>query len=106
MNREERIIYLKNFLLSDPNDVFSNYALGIEYFSDENFNEAEKYFKKVLILNPKYIACYYQMGKLFQTKQENEIALQFLKDGLKLAETINDKKAKNEFEEAIFLLED
>jgi tetratricopeptide (TPR) repeat protein len=107
MERLGRIDMLIELLRNDTEDVFLNYALGLEYSSDlGTVNEAEQQYKKVLQLNKDYIAAYYQMGKLFESQLKNEQALRYFKDGLAVAKKLNDSKAVNEFEEAIFLLED
>ena len=106
MNRQERIEYLQDLLVSEPHDVFSNYALGLEYTADENYPEAEIQFKKVIELDRNYIASYFQLGKLMEKQNLKKAALDAFGKGLQLATSLKDQKAKNEFEEAIFLLED
>jgi Tfp pilus assembly protein PilF len=106
MDRLGRIDMLLELLSKEPNDIFLNYALGIEYVSELNVSDAEKQFKKVLNLNPDYIAAYYQLGKLFESQVKNEEALSFFRKGLDLARKQKNNKSVNEFNEAIFMLED
>ncbi len=94
-------------LLTEPNDIFLNYALGLELVrKPEAFTEAENQFKKVLYLNANYIAALYQLGKLYESLQKNEEALSCFRNGLEKAKALKDNKAINEFGEAIFMLEE
>lgn len=106
MERINRIALLKEFLIKEPNDIFSNYALGIEYFGEQNIEQATLQFKKVLTLNTDYSPAYYQLGKIFEAQLKNTEALDYYKKGLLIAQIAKDNKSINEFNEAIFLLED
>lgn len=105
MSQNGRLESLLELLKSDGNDLFLNYALGIEYTSIGNYMEAETQFKKVLALDENYIAGYYQMGKLLEVLDKNEAALGYFQIGLEKAKLKKDNKAVNEFGEAIFMLE-
>ncbi len=100
-----RLAQLKNMLELEPNDLFLNYSLGLENMAQSNIIEAEFQFKKALDLNPDYIPAYYQLGKLFEIKNNEKQAILFFKNGLEKAKSVKDFKTINEFEEAIFLLE-
>jgi tetratricopeptide (TPR) repeat protein len=106
MDRLSRIDMLLELLKAEPDDVFLNYALGVEHMSELNLADAESQFRKVISLQPDYIPAYYQMGKLFESKLMNPEALGFYRQGLELARAKKDNKAVNEFSEAIFMLED
>lgn len=101
-----RINKLKELLKNESDDLFLNYALGIEYQSLLNLKQAEAQFKKVIELNPEYIAAYYQIGKNFEAQSKKKEALNYYKIGLESAKLKKDFKAINEFGEAIFMLED
>jgi len=105
MKTPRRIDMLFELLENEPNDLFLNYAIGIEYVSLQNFEEAESQFKKVISFDENYIAAYYQLGKLFEAQSKNDVALPYFRNGLELARRKKDKSI-HEFEEAIFLLED
>lgn len=93
-------------LEKEPDDLFLNYALGTEYVGELDLGQAEFQFKKVLKLDPEYIAAYYQLGKLFESVLKNTEALEFYRLGLEKAKLGKNNKAINEFGEAIFMLED
>ena len=106
MDRLNRIDMLHEMLLKEPNDIFLTYALGIEFVGELDVVQAEFQFKKVLQMEPEYIAAYYQLGKLFESQLKNTEALHFYKLGLEKAKIIKNNKAINEFGEAVFMLED
>lgn len=107
MERSGRIDELKNMLQQEPDDLFINYALGIEFLNDiATLSDAETQFKKVLSFDPDYIAAYYQLGKLFESQSNIGEALNYFRSGLDKAKLQKNNKSINEFSEAIFLLED
>ncbi len=106
MTAEVRIQSLTEMLKLEPNDVFLNYSLGIEYMALNKLNEAEAQFKNVLSINADYIAVYYQLGKLYEALAINSEALKSYKLGLEKAKSQKNNKAINEINEAIFLIED
>ena len=94
MLNTERIEKIFELLKTEPNDIFLNYALGIEYITNpENYSLAEEQFKKVLLLNPEYIAVHYQLGKLFEAQAKNIEALEYYKTGLTKAKEQKNNKA-------------
>lgn len=104
MQNVNRIHSLLEMLINEPDDVFLNYALGIEYMTISDFKQAEIQFKKVLNLNTNYIATYYQLGKLLEAQTRIIEALEFYNIGLEKAKQVKNNKAINEFNEAIFIL--
>jgi tetratricopeptide (TPR) repeat protein len=107
MERSQRVNMLMGMLEKEPNDLFLNYALGLECAKDlQTVHDAESQFRIVLSLDETYHAAYYQLGQLFEALQRAPEAIEFYKKGLEQAEIRKDLKAANEFREAIFLLED
>ena len=102
-----RIEQLLKLLEQEPDDLFLNYALGLEYAKDLNSPaDAESQFRMVLNSDKNYLAAYYQLGQLFEKVERPAEALEFYKEGLALARLQRNNKAINEFGEAVFLLED
>ncbi len=106
MEPVKRLNLLLSQLEQEPDDVFLNYALGMEYASGQNPAAAESQFKKVIGFNADYIAAYYQLGKLYEAQSNIPEALNFYRTGLEKARIKKDHKAINEFGEAIFMLEE
>ena len=106
MDRLSRINMLLSLLVNEPNDVFTNYALAIEYAGEGDLEKAEKQFLKVLEIDNNYLPCYYQLGQLHEKHKGTQVALDYYKKGLELAKLQGNSKTANEISEAIFLLED
>ena len=106
MKHLNRITALIEMLKNQPEDLFLNYALGLEHISQRAYTEAETQFKKVISLKANHLAAYYQLAKLFEEQQKNDDALFYYKLGLEKAQEEKDNKTISEFKEAIFLLDD
>lgn len=107
MKNAGRIESLMSMLEKEPDDLFLNYALGLEYASDlDKVADAESQFKIVLGLDKNYIPAYYQLGQLFSSLLRTPEALEYYTCGLEKAKEQKNNKAINEFGEAIFMLED
>lgn len=106
MERLPRKELIFDMLVKEPNDVFLNYALAMEHLSTEEFKDAEVQLKKVLTINPNYLPCFYQLGQVNEKLGNNDIALNFYKQGVELAKSQNNNKALGELNEAIWMLED
>ena len=102
-SRKEQILTM---LVSEPNDVFLNYALAMELLAIDTFNEAEEQFKKVLTINSTYLPCFYQLGQVSEKLGNNDTAITYYKQGIDLAKLQNNNKALGELNEAIWMLED
>ena len=106
MDRLSRIDMLIKLLENEPDDIFLNYVLGIEFVAEIDLMDAEKQFKKVITIDKSYVPAYYQLGKLFESQLKKEEALVYFNEGLAFAKEQKNNKTVNEFEEAIYLLED
>ncbi len=94
-------------LVNEPDDLFLNFALGLEYLTNsESLHLAEQQFKLVLQHDANYLAAYYQLGKLLEASERKTQALEIFQQGLNIAKQQKNNKAVNEFSEAIFMLED
>lgn len=103
LSRKEQIL---NMLVSEPNDVFLNYALAMEFVSSNELKEADEQLKKVLSIKTDYLPCFYQLGQVNEKLNNNDIALTYYKQGVDLAKSQNNNKALGELNEAIWMLED
>jgi Tfp pilus assembly protein PilF len=94
-------------LEKEPDDLFLNFALGLEYANKtDTIFLAEQQYKLVLSNNDNYIAAYYQLGKLYESILKKTEALEMYLIGLNKAKEQKNNKAVNEFSEAVFMLED
>jgi Tfp pilus assembly protein PilF len=107
MAGNERLKKLLQMLSEEPRDVFLNYAVALEYLKDPNtIDKAEYQFLNVIDQDKNYLAAYYQLGKLYESKKDFVAAKTYFETGrLRSLEQKNTKSA-SEFGEALFMLED
>jgi tetratricopeptide (TPR) repeat protein len=105
MDRLPRIDMLLSMLEKEPEDIFLNYALAVEFVGEKKFEEAEQQFLKTVKINSEYLPCYYQLGQIAEKIKTEKEALEYYKKGLELAQKQNNQKAINELNEAIWMLE-
>ncbi len=106
MDRYSRKDMILEMLVTEPKDVFLNYALAIELETEKEFPEAEKQLLKTLEIEKTYLPCFYRLGQIAEKIKTPEEAIVYYKQGLDLAKKQNDNKTANELSEAIWLLED
>ncbi len=99
-----RIEQLQKFIEQDASDVFSRYALGLEYVKLEKLTEAEKCFQFLFVHHPTYVSTYYQLGKLLQKLGKEEEAKSVFKKGMLLTQK-SDAKTYSELQNALTNLE-
>ena len=106
MERLPRKELIFDMLLKEPNDIFLNYALAMEFVAANELNEANKQLQKVLSIKQDYLPCYYQLGQVNEKLGNNDVALIYYKQGVDFAKAQNNNKALGELNEAIWMLED
>lgn len=93
-NRLEKLLEMQK---ENPNDLFFEYAIALEYKAIGRIDDAINQFEKSISLDENHIASYYQLGIIFEQKAETEKALKYLTRGFELAKFKNDLKTANEF---------
>jgi predicted Zn-dependent protease len=91
---------LIEMLEQQPDDLFLQYALGMEYLGMGKTADAEKQFRAILLVDAHHVASYYQLGKLLEGTDECE-AIQIYEKGMAEAKLRNDLKTMNEFRSAL-----
>ena len=94
----------KNFLMYDINDSFLKYALALEYVRVKENDIARDCFLKLIKEDKNYVASYYQLGKLYESLNEVEKAMEIYKNGIEIAQKIENKKTLLELQEAYNML--
>lgn len=97
---------LLSMLAKEPDDVFFNYALAIEYVGENKFQDAEEQFLRTIKLNEEYLPSYYQLGQTFEKLGKKTEAKEIYLKGLDLAKKQKNQKALNEINEAIVMIEE
>ncbi len=96
-----RIENLKQALAVDANDTFARYALGLEYISLKEFDSAKDIFEELRILDPNYVATYYQLGKTYEQLGDETQARKIYEKGIYVASSQSDSHTKEELEQAL-----
>lgn len=101
-----RLEKLQEFLIVDPNDSFTQYAIGLEYRSLKDFPKAIEQLEALVINDPGYVATYYQLADCYREIKEKEKAKGCYQKGITQARAANDLHAASELQMALDELED
>lgn len=99
-----RLEQLEKMLKTDPDDVFLNFGLAMEYVRAGRADEAIAQFTRVTELDPKYIPGYFQLGNFYVSLGRKDEARQAFSQGMKVAADVGDSHAAAEMSEALALL--
>lgn len=100
------MLLIEEMLVKNPQDIFLNYALAMEFKSAKDVDKALSQLDKVIALDKAYIAAYFQKGELLMQIGQSKSALVFLQKGKELALQSNDTRTAGEFSELILALAD
>ena len=101
---KSRLEQLQEFLKDDINDSILKYALALEYVKVKENDTARDCFLKLIKEDKNYVASYYQLGKLYESLNEVEKAMGIYKNGIEIAQKIENKKTLLELQEAYNML--
>lgn len=94
--KKTRIEALEEFFTQDRNDVFSRYALGLEYISQHEYERGIKYLSEVLKLDPNHIAAYQQLGQIYARLLRTDESINIYRQGIEAARNLGDNHAVQE----------
>lgn len=97
---------ITEMLVKNPDDTFLNYAAALENKKRNKPKKAISIFKKIVNMDPDYLATYYQLGKLLEEVGKTEEAVEVYKRGRELAKKTKDVKAMGELSEALMILDE
>ncbi|MVN91581.1 tetratricopeptide repeat protein [Mucilaginibacter aquatilis] len=95
-----RLQKLLEFLQSEPNDEFVQYALATEYLKLNDTENALKYFEGLVNNHPNYSGTYYHLGKLYEQLNRKEDALRTYQQGMQITRQKRDNHALSELQSA------
>lgn len=101
MSRIERI---EQLLSNEPDDVFLNFSLAMEYVKAERADDALARFARVHKLDPDYVPAYYQRGNLLASLDRIDPACEALREGIAAAKRNGDQHAVDEMQQSLDLL--
>ncbi|MBI4548135.1 MAG: tetratricopeptide repeat protein [Ignavibacteriae bacterium] len=96
-----RLEALQKFLQDDPADVFTHYALALEFASLNNYQEAITKLEALLSLDPNYLPAYHQLGLILTTLHRTEGARKIFEKGIQVAVASGNTHAQDEIQEAL-----
>ena len=89
---------LEQLLESDPDDVFLQYALALEFVSEGNRPLAAERLEQLLARDPSYIAAYFQLGRILAEDGDTNRARDTLRRGIATANRAGDTHAAAEMQ--------
>ena len=89
----KRLEALLKFLAQDPDDTFTRYAIGLEYITSKEYDEAIKFLESVLALDKNYLAAYQQLGHIYAITNRKDKAVEVYQRGIESANLSGDKHA-------------
>ena len=101
-----RISILESYLNEDPHDVFSRYALALEYKELGRIQDAYDHYIILKKQHPDYLPTYYMAGKTAEELQLFNEALGWYSEGGLMAIRSNNGQALNELNAAAQMLKD
>ncbi len=105
MDSRDRINALQLLLENEPNDSFLNYALALEFHKQGDTVLAIQKIEMLLQSDESYLGAYLQLGQLYEQMDEPEKAKSIYQKGCVLANVQKNRKAYNELQQSIELLE-
>ena len=99
-----RLDKIQQMLKADPNDVFLNFSLAMEYVKENRHAEAVAQFERVTQLDPNHVAAYMQRASVLVILKRTDDARQALEQGIAAAKRVGDTHAAEKMTQALTLL--
>ena len=103
---KDRLKMIEDMLSKNPTDTFLNYAAALECKKFGKVDRAQKLLENVKDIDIKYLAVYFQLGKIYEEKGEPKKAIDMYKEGIKIAKELDDGKTQGELAEALLMLDE
>lgn len=101
----KRISTLAKAVKEHPGDSFYKFTLALEMLKIDELQKARILFEDIRKNDPDYVGVYYHLAKLYEALSENKKALNTYKEGMEVAEKLNDQHTKSELSAALINLE-
>ncbi len=95
---------LKEALAANPNDTFTHYGLAMEYSRAGDVEAALAEYKRVIEINPDYVAAYQMAGQMLASAGRSEEARRMLEGGIACAHRAGNQHAESEMQGMLELL--
>lgn len=97
----DRMATIKRMIETEPEDVFLNFSLAMEYQSAGKVDEAVAQYDRTLALDPHYLAAHLRKGELLMAQNRYDEARQALEAGAAVARETNDAHMLDNLNELI-----
>lgn len=101
----DRLAALLAFLVDDPSDDFTRFALAQEYARLGRTAEARAAYEGLVRASPGYVGTYYHLGKLCEAEGDADAARRAYRDGIAVASAARDAHARAELQSALLALD-
>jgi len=101
---DNRLEVLKNLVAQNPSDSFSRYGLATAYAAAGDLAQAVEEYRKLLEVNPKYVAAYYHSGQALEKLGKRDEARQIYRRGIEVSTQVGDLHTLSELEAVLDLL--
>jgi tetratricopeptide (TPR) repeat protein len=101
---ENRLELLKSLVEKNPGDSFARYGLAMAYASAGDHAQAVEEYRKLLEMNPKYLAAYYHGGQALEKLGKLDEAREIYRRGIAISYEIGDQHTCSELEAVLGLL--
>jgi tetratricopeptide (TPR) repeat protein len=92
-NRLEQLLKLYQ---QNNRDAFIIFAIAKEYEKNKDIENALSFYEKLVADFPDYVGTYYHLGKLYETLNNFEKALQTYEKGISVAKALGDNLSLSE----------
>ncbi len=100
----DRLDTLQSFLELDSNDLFTRFAIAMEFVKRGDDAEAERWFLDILNRDERYIGVYYHLGGVYERGESFDEAKSIYTRGIGLARSMGEHHAASELEAALLEL--
>jgi uncharacterized protein HemY len=97
----DRIDTIKQLLSQNPNDIFLNYALAMEFMSINDWSSAANQLEGIKKMQEDYLPLYYQLAHIYEELNDADKAIVVYNEGINLAIKQLDKKTELELKSAL-----
>ena len=97
----DRIDTIKQLLSQNPNDIFLNYALAMEYMSISDWNSAIIQLEWIRNNQSDYLPLYYQLAHVYEEINDTDNAIVIYNEGINIAIKHSNKKTELELKSAL-----
>ncbi len=101
---DNRLELLRTLVAQNPGDSFARYGLAMAFAGAGEHAQAVEQYRKLIEINPKYVAAYYHGGQALEKLGKIEEAREIYRRGILISTQIGDDHTRSELEAVLDLL--